>query len=106
MNQVLNIAGSEWLIIILAVLVLLLGTNKLPEAARKIGKIVSEFEKAKKEITNQVSGLKDVGPSKPVETEREKLDIMARTLGITHKDKTDDELRELIANKVGKRTED
>lgn len=43
----LNVAGSEWIIIIFVALVLILGTNKLPEAAKKLGKAVNEYNKAK-----------------------------------------------------------
>ena len=40
-DYALNIIGSEWIIIIFVALILLFGTNKLPEAGKKIGKIVS-----------------------------------------------------------------
>jgi len=42
----LNIIGTEWLMIIFITLILLLGTNRFPEAAKKIGKIVGEYKKA------------------------------------------------------------
>lgn len=106
MDVSLNIAGSEWLIIVLAIMILLLGTNKFPEAARKLGKIASEYNKAKKEFTDQINDVKGVRPTKPVENEREKLDSMAQTLGITYKEVPDEELRKLIAEKVGERTKD
>ena len=41
----LNVAGSEWIIIIFVALVLILGTGKLPGAARKLGKAVNEYNK-------------------------------------------------------------
>jgi len=41
-EYLLNIIGSEWMIIIFVALILLLGTNRFPEAAKKIGKIVGE----------------------------------------------------------------
>ena len=46
----LNIGGSEWIIIVFVALVLILGTNKLPEAAKKIGKAMNEYKKAKEGI--------------------------------------------------------
>ena len=46
----LNVAGSEWIIIIFVALVLILGTGKLPGAARKLGKAVNEYNKAKNDI--------------------------------------------------------
>ena len=50
----LNIIGSEWIIIIFVALILLFGTNKLPEAGKKIGKMVGEYNKAKTEMQNQI----------------------------------------------------
>ena len=101
----LNIIGSEWMIIIFVALILLLGTNRFPEAAKKIGKMVGEFNKAKNEIQNE---MKDVAKdnieiSGPVKNERQKLEIMAKTIGIDSKKKTDDELRTEIASKIGQR---
>ena len=37
----LDILGSEWIIIVLVALALLLGTNQLPSTAKKLGKIVN-----------------------------------------------------------------
>ena len=45
MEIFLNIMGSEWMIIIFVALILLFGTNKLPEAGKKIGKMVGEYNK-------------------------------------------------------------
>ena len=45
----LNIGGSEWMIIIFVAVVLVLGTGKLPGAAKKMGKVVSEYNNAKNE---------------------------------------------------------
>ena len=101
----LNIIGSEWMIIIFVALILLLGTNRFPEAAKKIGKIVGEFNKAKNEIQNEVKDVanENIEISGPVKNEREKLDIMAKTIGIDSKKKTDDELRTEIASKIGQK---
>lgn len=104
LNYVLNVAGSEWIIIIFVALVLILGTNKLPEAAKKFGKAVNEFNKAKNGIEEQMKdptseNLKIDGP---VENERQKLEMIAKNLGVEPKNKTDDELRNLISSKIGK----
>jgi len=45
-EYLLNIIGSEWIMIIFVALILLLGTNRFPEAAKKIGNIVGEYNKA------------------------------------------------------------
>lgn len=101
----LNIAGSEWLIIIFVALVLILGTNKLPEAAKKFGKAVNEYKKAKDGIENQMKDFtkQNLEINGPVENERKKLEVIVKTLGINPKDKSDDELRNLITSKIGKR---
>ena len=101
----LNIIGSEWMIIIFVALILLLGTNRFPEAAKKIGKMVGEFNKAKNEIQNEMKDVanENIEISGPVKNEREKLEIMAKTIGIDSKKKTDDELRTEIASKIGQR---
>jgi len=101
----LNIVGSEWMIIIFVALILLLGTNRFPEAAKKIGKIVGEFNKAKNEIQNEMKDAanENIEISGPVKNERQKLEVMAKTIGINSKEKTDNELRAAIASKIGQR---
>ena len=99
----LNIIGSEWIIIIFIALILLLGTNRFPEIAKKIGKVVGEYNNAKNQIQNE---MKDVTKenfeiSGPVKDERKKLEVMADTLGVDFKSKTDDELKKIIDVKMG-----
>jgi len=104
----LNIGGSEWMIIIFVAIVLILGTGKLPGAARKMGKAVNEYNKAKNEIQNQIKDATEETPkiSGPVETEREKLEVIAKSAGLKIEGKTDDELRESIAEKIGQKRVD
>ena len=104
----LNIKGSEWIIIIFVALILLFGTNKLPEAGKKIGKMVGEYNKAKTEMQNQIKEYTNPDPKEknisingPVQTEREKLEYMAKSLGINIEDKTDLELKQVIEAKFG-----
>lgn len=101
----LNILGSEWVIIIFVALVLILGTNKLPEAARKLGKAVNEYNRAKNDMQNHMKGVtnQNVDISGPVETERQKLEMIAKSLGVRVDEKTDDELRKIISNKIGQK---
>jgi sec-independent protein translocase protein TatA len=104
----LNIGGSEWMIIIFVALVLILGTGKLPGAARKMGKAVNEYNKAKNEIQDQIKEATEETPriSGPVETEREKLETIAKSAGVKIEGKTDEELREGIASKMGQKRTD
>jgi len=105
LDHSLNIGGSEWLIIIFVALVLILGTGKLPGAARKLGKAVNEYNKAKNEIQDQMKEVSEESPkiSGPVETEREKLEMIARSAGVKIEGKTDEELRKNISDKIGQK---
>ena len=103
LDYYLNIIGSEWIIIIFVALVLILGTNKLPEAAKKIGKAVNEYNKAKNDVEYQMKDFTNhnIEVNGPVQNERQKLEVMAKSLGINFVDKSDDELRKLISSKIG-----
>ena len=100
----LNIAGSEWMIIIFVAIVLILGTGKLPGVAKKLGKAINEYNKAKNEIQDQMKVGEEQSPkiTGPVETEREKLETMAKSIGV-NVEKSDDELRKMISEKMGQK---
>ena len=89
------------MIIIFVALILLLGTNRFPEAAKKIGKIVGEYKKAKDTVEKQMKDVtnENIEVSGPVKDERQKLDVMSKTLGIDSKSKSDEELKGIIKNK-------
>ena len=91
------------MIIIFVALILLFGSNRLPEAAKKIGKIVGEYKKAKDTVEKQMKDVtkENFEVSGPVKDERQKLDAMSKTLGIDSKSKSDEELRGIIKNKIG-----
>ena len=107
LDYALNIVGSEWIIIIFVALVLILGTNKLPEAAKKLGKAVNEYNKAKDGIQNQMKDFNNhnVEVDGPVQNERQKLEMIAKSLGENPVGKTTDELKEIISQKMGKKVE-
>lgn len=105
-DNVLNVGGTEWVVIIFLALILILGTGKLPGAARKIGKAVNEYNKAKSGIEEHVKGIQEISDgipkiTGPVGSEREKLEMMGRTLGINPKDKSDEELQSAVSKKMG-----
>ena len=102
-EYLLNIIGSEWIIIIFVALILLLGTNRFPDIVKKIGKLVGEYHNAKNQIQNEMKGTtnQNLQVSGPVKDERKKLEMMADQLGIDYKNKTDVELKKIIENKIG-----
>ncbi|MFZ0327061.1 MAG: twin-arginine translocase TatA/TatE family subunit [Nitrososphaeraceae archaeon] len=107
----LEIGGSEWLIIILLALILLFGSKKIPELSRTLGKAAGEYQKAhqmfKKEMQNaNLDYSNDMGfvspkTSGPVTSEKEKLAAIADSLGIAYSDSTTEEqLRLMISEKM------
>ena len=103
----LNIMGSEWIIIIFVALIVLLGTNRLPEVTKKLGKAVGEYNKTKNDVQKQFTDFSssNLDISGPVENERQKLDAIAKSLGINSTNKTDEEIRFAISEKIGKKNQ-
>ena len=101
----LNIVGGEWVIIIFVVLILFLGTGHLPGAARKLGRAVSEYNKAKTDVQNQLKEVShdSVEISGPVENERQKNEIIAKSLGIRTEGLTDEQLQKTISDRIGQK---
>ncbi len=105
---IMNIGGSEWIIIGLMALFLLFGSKKLPEFSRMIGRVVGEYEKARiiaqremaLSISSQAASYHGPNIQGPVNSEREKLEMVAMSLGIESRNKNDDELRDLIFDKI------
>lgn len=87
----LNIGTGE-LIWIIVLFVLLFGAQKIPELARSLGKAQKEFQRARDEIAAETT--------KPAETEADRIRKAAADLGIPTENKTTDELRRLISEKL------
>lgn len=99
----LFIAGVEWIIILFFALILLLGTNRLPNFARSIGRAVGEFQKARNYMDREIQRVNKpitISIKGPVASEREKLEAIAKALGINIEGKSDDELRQLISDQI------
>ena len=110
----LNIAGSEWLILIITIIIILVPT-KITSITKTLGKVVGEYEKAKNDLLNEKNDIlqqttsslnqqpqKYSGPNiqRPVASEREKLEIIAKSLNIDIENKSDDDSRNLISSKL------
>ena len=109
-SMIMNIGGSEWAIIIILGLILVFGPKKLPELSRTFGKASGEYEKARELFRMEHENMKKhadqntylMGPKilGPVTSEREKLEEIAKSLGIDYVGKTDEELRFQITDKI------
>lgn len=111
-SYALNIAGSEWFIIFIVIIIFIF-PKKIGSISKTIGKFVGEYEKAKGKIMDQKNmfvsdasiSVEDhvyKGPQiqRPISSEREKLEIIAKSLNINSDNIVDDELRNLISLKL------
>jgi sec-independent protein translocase protein TatA len=93
--------GTQELMIIFGLIVLLFGASKLPELARSMGTSMGEFKKAQKEselsLKNFEKSLNESTVSK-----KTKLQETAEKLGIDTRGKNDDQLLDEI-QRVGER---
>jgi sec-independent protein translocase protein TatA len=105
----MDIAGTEWIIIVLLGLILIFGTKKLPQFSRSMGKAVGEYEKARKMFRQEMEATAERAMDRdkmpkidgPVASEREKLETIASSLGIeNYSSLADEELRNLIAKRM------
>ncbi|MDC0105448.1 MAG: sec-independent protein translocase protein TatA [Bacteroidia bacterium] len=66
----LNMGGSEWIFIILAILILF-GGRKIPELMKGVGSGIKEFNKAKNDVTDQLrDGMNEKPKSEKVEDKK------------------------------------
>ncbi len=87
--------GTQELIWIAVIVLILFGASKIPEVARSLGRSVAEFKKAQREAELELKELeKDMKSSK--EEKRAKLEKIAKDLGINPEGKSDEELLEEI----------
>lgn len=113
------IGGSEWIIIILISIFLIFGSKKLPEISRQIGKAVGEYNRTRETLSKEIRDISNLDSQKikldnsknftigkiiegPVSSEREKLERIAKSLNIEFADKTDEELRFVINERMKK----
>lgn len=97
----LNIGGTEWVAIAFVALVLILGTGRLPDVARKMGRAAAQVRRARDEFGSQMGGGRSLGVSGPVSDERQKLESMASSLGIKHEDVDTEQLRRSVQSRLG-----
>jgi len=93
-----SIGAAEWLWVALFVLLLLVGSKKLPELAKALGRATGEFQKGQMEIKREI---REAGHrSAAVDPGYAKLERAAKDLGIETTGKTVQQLREEITRAV------
>lgn len=91
------IMGWEWIIVLVVIVLLLFGGGKkIPEFARGLGRAMGEFQRGKMELERE---LREEGALPKIEDESEVVKA-AKALGIDTKDKTEEELKKEIAEKM------
>ena len=78
------------------------GSKKLPELARGLGKITTEFEKARIQVRRELEVAKSQEINARPNPDREKLEDIADILGIDYSNKRDDELRLAINSEIAR----
>ena len=80
--------GPTEIMIGAVIIIMLFGAQKLPELAKAIGRSTGEFQKGKTESEQELRNV-----NSDLAQDREKLDKIAKELGIDPTNKTDEELR-------------
>jgi len=86
------IPGGPELIIILLVLVLLFGANKIPKLARSTGQAMGEFQKGREELNQELEDMKE-GPETSSDSSTE-----SSTTAESVEDEDEDEQTETATN--------
>ncbi len=112
MIYALDIAGSEWFIILLTIIIVFV-PSKITSISKTIGKFIGEYEKTKNNLISEKNNLLHqqpqqksmddqtyIGPyiQRPISSDREKLEMIAKSLNLDIENKSDDELRNLISS--------
>jgi sec-independent protein translocase protein TatA len=103
-DYALNIIGNDWIMIVLAALVLFLGTKRLPDATKKLARVMAQYDKTKNLVQEEIQKAKgefNVNITGPVMSERQKLETLAKSMGVNTEGKTDDDLRNMVNSKLG-----
>jgi sec-independent protein translocase protein TatA len=95
--------GSEELILIFGVAMLLFGANKLPELARSMGSSMGEFKKAQRESEMNLRVFEK--SLKEPTVAKSKIQETAEKLGIDTNGKTDDQLLDEIQKSAERQIE-
>lgn len=95
------VAGTEQIVIVIVIALLIFGAKKVPELARSFGKATSEYDNAQYEAKNDMQRIRNPGTTNILES-REKLEAVADTLGTKYSDQNSQEHWAAIQREVEK----
>ena len=64
MFALMGLGGWEWVIVVLAIL-LLFGSKRIPDLARSLGQSIREFKKGAREVTDEIQNAANETPVQP-----------------------------------------
>ncbi|MHB8633824.1 MAG: twin-arginine translocase TatA/TatE family subunit [Thermoplasmatota archaeon] len=88
--------AEDWLVILLAVVILFGGSTQIPKLARSLGRARGEFARGKMELEAELRA----GSAPPTPASDEQLRATARSLGIDDAGKSSSDLKRLIQEKL------
>jgi sec-independent protein translocase protein TatA len=88
----------EWIILILAVVLLLFGAKKIPEFAQNLGKATAEFKRGKMMVEREIR--EEEIKAEAEDSQDEKIRKAAKDLGISTEGKSRAQLKKEIAKKM------
>ena len=105
LSQILIVGPTELVILGVMSIILLFGAAKLPELAKSLGRSSGEYQKGRKESEKELKAQQEDEKAVKVEpsskdADREKLEEVAKQLGIDSKGKSIAELKEAIKKAV------
>lgn len=94
-------APLEWLIVVVAVLLLFGSSRKIPEFARNLGRASGEFKRGQVELENQIRKAVNASAS-PTSSSQGPIDYqeVAKSMGIEAENKDEDQLKKEISERL------
>lgn len=93
--------GTQEIILVALVVIILFGASKIPELARSLGKATGEFKKAKSETERELRDVEKALRESPEEGSS-KIKQLAKELEIATEGKSDEQLLNEIKEKMKK----
>ncbi len=100
---IMAMLGSQEILLIFLVIVLLFGATKLPELARSMGRSMGEFKRGQYEVEKDLNSMKNSAAGSNYEVALTRTQSMAKKMGIEIAGKTDDQLLAEIEKKLEKK---